>query len=333
MGDFDRLLRALRIDALARLRQGLGDLAQLRLPLDRVAAGGGELLELLHEQHHPQQVPEDQPLLLRQVFRGDEVVEVPAEVQHLAGRPDGLRRDIDHVGVGGVEEQAQLVGEDRRAVLPVDVAVVRLLALDWLLLGRDQPPRDQLGVELFGGIRPRCQLVGDADELQQRPRQLQHGLEGLDAFLAAGGPELIDQECPVEGVDGAEHQQLRHRRRRRGQDRVVRRRGRHDDRRVDRHDRRGGIERRRRGRLQLHEAAVVQDRQHAVQLLQARLDARLIEQPLANHRADFVDLRRHLQQVRQQPPGEWAFAVEPRGGRDLELLEIGPGPILPRGVP
>ena len=63
-------------------------------------------------------------------------------------------------------------------------------------------------------------------------------------------------------------------------------------------------------------------------MFHAGLDARLVEQTLADHVADAVHVRRHFEQVRQQPPRQRPLAVQPRRRRALEPLEVRLGPVL-----
>ena len=117
-----------RIDLAATRRQPVGQLAQLRLPCDRVGVRRRHLRELAAQQDQPQQVAEDDALLLDQVARADVEVEVAVEAQQLARRPDRLRVDVGDVGMQGVEQQPQLVGQRRRIFFLLFVVFFLVLA-------------------------------------------------------------------------------------------------------------------------------------------------------------------------------------------------------------
>ena len=87
----------------------------------------------------------DDPLLLGQIARLHVLVEIAAVTQQFARRPDGLRAQVGLLGVDGVEEQAQLVGQawwifalfflfKGVVVLGIAMVKVRFVGLDFMEL-------------------------------------------------------------------------------------------------------------------------------------------------------------------------------------------------------
>ena len=77
-----------------------------------------DLGELAAQQDQPQQVAKDDAFLLHQIARADVEIEVAVEAQQFAGRPDRLGAEVGHVGMQGVEQQPQLVGQASADILP-----------------------------------------------------------------------------------------------------------------------------------------------------------------------------------------------------------------------
>src|SRR5437764_12001143 len=81
MGKLDRFIRAGRVDGPAALGQSIGDRPHLGTPQVGGDISGGYLGELTAQQDQPQDVAKDDPLLLDEVARLHEFVEVAAEAE------------------------------------------------------------------------------------------------------------------------------------------------------------------------------------------------------------------------------------------------------------
>src|SRR6266508_1805773 len=85
------------------------NIAQEPLPFIRGYVGRSEHGEFTAQQDKTKKVPEDDALLLDQVARLNELVEVAAESKQLRGTPDRLRLQIGQVGIKSIEIEPQLV--------------------------------------------------------------------------------------------------------------------------------------------------------------------------------------------------------------------------------
>ena len=143
MGHLDGLLRTRRVDRPASFGELVGNILEVGFPDCGIEAGRGELFKLFDQQNQPQEMPEDQPLLLRQIAAGDVRVKVAAHVQQFPGGPHRLGGHVRHFGVNRVEQQSQLFGENRRAFVPRDVPFVFLrLPFDFRLFCHDEAAID-----------------------------------------------------------------------------------------------------------------------------------------------------------------------------------------------
>ena len=208
----ERLLCAFGIDGAAGLAQDVRDFRQLGRPLFFRDPRRADLTEFLTQQDHSQQVPEDQPFLLRQIAGGNVLLKIAVEPQDVADNPDRSRAQVDDRRELGIEQTSQFVGQwnGKLANWPAE----RIgLGLDrgWIEFSlRDDPSCKQFGIESQSSqrsgrefIRPRCAHLGE-----DRAGNFEYAFECLNPFGTIGEPQVIEQKRPVHRIASAKDEQL-----------------------------------------------------------------------------------------------------------------------------
>src|SRR5262249_30068714 len=154
-------------------------------------------------------------------------------------------------------------------------------------LSNHEAALDQLVVELRRRQRSRRQVLlkRHTHLAQDRARNLEHALQPLDALIAIGDAELIDEKGAVERMDAAKNQEFLQLRRRMRQQGNVRRAQLTWSSAFSRTVGPTACKRNYHLRLERHETALRQGDEHVVESLFASLDARLVHQPLADNPA------------------------------------------------
>ena len=315
---------------------------------------------------------EDHAFLFLQVLGGDVVVEVAAELEHFARRPNRSGANVVYAREVVVELQTQLLGQRQHPDTFLVVGVPSLVALglgrrDELLL-RSQPQPQELIVQPRGGQGTGRQLVvtGHADESGDRPGQIHHALHGLNPLLPVGDAQLVDQEDSIKRIQPAEAcQQVQTLGRMSQLGLIGRRSGSHFGR-PDCFDRRRvpglsqclfehqlrlrllrcgcfigrllgvgivGSGGLRRFRFERDVSGPPERDQHRIEFFVCLGQALGVHQTFAYELTDNLHVRRDFEHVSQQPPRQLARASQvARRGR-AQLVELFLGPILPGGPP
>src|ERR1700732_2777814 len=115
-------------------------------------------------------MPEDDPFLLDEIALADEQVEVAGKaVQDFAGGPNRLNVEVLHFGPLDAEVHAQLFGETWFRLF-LEIVVVLFFTFRWRRqLGQEQAALFEFGANPRRLQRSRWKIVGNAQELQNRP--------------------------------------------------------------------------------------------------------------------------------------------------------------------